>query len=69
MNKLSNNPPELVARKTVCRTTRKAPAYEVDGAPAEIAAAEAARLEATYDTDRIKALIAADGWDAAPADT
>ncbi len=41
---------------------RKAPAYEVDGDPDEIAKTEAARLEAEYDTDRIKQLIAADGW-------
>lgn len=41
---------------------RKAAPYEVDGDPDEIAKAEAARLEAEYDTDRIKALIAADGW-------
>ncbi|MBL4927982.1 virulence factor [Fuscibacter oryzae] len=41
---------------------RKAPAYEVDGDPDEIAQTEAARLEAEYDTDRIKALIATDGW-------
>lgn len=44
---------------------RKAPPYEVDGDPDEIARSEAARLEAEYDTDRIKQLIAADGW-AAP---
>jgi hypothetical protein len=41
---------------------RKADPYEVDGDPAEIAESEAARLEAEYDTDRIKALIANDGW-------
>ena len=44
---------------------RKAAPYEVEGDPDEIAKAEAARLEAEYDTDRIKALIATDGW-AAP---
>lgn len=41
---------------------RKADPYEVDGDPAEIAESEAARLEAEYDKDRIKALIANDGW-------
>jgi hypothetical protein len=46
---------------------RKAPAYTVDGAPEEIARAEAARLEAEYDLDRIKTLIAADGWEASGA--
>ncbi len=41
---------------------RKAPPYTVDGDPAEIAEAEGARLEAEFDSDRIKALIANDGW-------
>ncbi|SDH94123.1 virulence factor [Lutimaribacter saemankumensis] len=41
---------------------RKAPPYTVEGDPAEIAEAEAARLEAEFDQDRIKALIANDGW-------
>jgi hypothetical protein len=41
---------------------RKAPAYEVDGDPEEIVAAEAARLDTEYDQARIKALIANDGW-------
>lgn len=40
---------------------RKAPAYSVDGEPQEVANAEAARLEAEYDADMIKALIANDG--------
>ncbi|EPX78922.1 cvfA/B/C family virulence factor [Litoreibacter halocynthiae] len=40
---------------------RKATPYEVDGDPQEVAKAEAARLEAEYDTDRIKQLIANDG--------
>jgi hypothetical protein len=44
---------------------RKAPPYEVDGEQDDVARAEAAKLEATYDTDRLKALIAADGWDRA----
>jgi hypothetical protein len=41
---------------------RKAPSGAVDGAPQEVADAEAARLEAEYDRDRIKALIDNDGW-------
>ena len=41
---------------------RKAAPFTVDGDPAEIAQAEAARIDAEYDTDRIKALIANDGW-------
>ena len=41
---------------------RKAPPYEVEGDQDEIARAEAARIVAEYDTDRIKALIANDGW-------
>ena len=36
---------------------RKAAAYPVDGEPAEVAAAEAARLEAEYDAARLRALI------------
>ncbi len=41
---------------------RKAAAYAVDGDPDQIVEAEAQRLEAEYDKDRIKALIANDGW-------
>ncbi|MBY6089616.1 virulence factor [Maritimibacter alkaliphilus] len=41
---------------------RKASPYPVEGDPSEIAAAEAARIEAEYDQDRLKALIAKDGW-------
>jgi len=41
---------------------RKADAYEVAGDPDTIADAEARRLETEYDKDRIKALIANDGW-------
>ena len=33
-----------------------------DGAPAEIAEAEARRIEEEYDQDRLKALIENDGW-------
>jgi hypothetical protein len=42
---------------------RKAPPYEVEGEPDAVAAAEAARLESTYDTARLKALIDNDGRD------
>lgn len=41
---------------------RKAVPYLVDGEADEIAAAEAARLDAEFDKDRIIALIATDGW-------
>ncbi|WP_425046396.1 virulence factor [Primorskyibacter sp. S87] len=41
---------------------RKAKPYAVDGDPAEVAKAEALRLQAEYDQDRIKTLIANDGW-------
>nr|WP_321252861.1 virulence factor [uncultured Ruegeria sp.] len=41
---------------------RKADPFEVEGDPAEIAEAQAVRLETEYDQDRIKALIANDGW-------
>jgi hypothetical protein len=41
---------------------RKAAPYAVDGEAGNVASAEAARLDAEYDLDRIKTLIAADGW-------
>lgn len=41
---------------------RKAAPYEVEGDQDEIARSEAARLEAEYDTARLKALIDAEGW-------
>ncbi|NOD33519.1 MULTISPECIES: virulence factor [unclassified Ruegeria] len=41
---------------------RKAAPFAVDGDPAEIAETEAVRLETEYDQDRVKALIANDGW-------
>jgi hypothetical protein len=41
---------------------RKAAPYSVEGDDAAVADAEAARLDAEYDRDRIKALIANDGW-------
>ncbi len=40
---------------------RKWPPYEVPGDPAEVAAAEAARINREYDTARLKALIDNDG--------
>ncbi|MGR3468273.1 MAG: virulence factor [Shimia sp.] len=45
---------------------RKAAPYQMDGTPEDIVAAEAARIDTEYDQDRIKALIANDGW--APVD-
>ncbi|MBP0482873.1 virulence factor [Sagittula salina] len=48
---------------------RKAVEGKVDGDPMQAAQAEAARIEADYDTDRIKALIANDGWAQARVDT
>lgn len=42
---------------------RKGDPYDVAGEAEEVARAEAARLEAEYHTERIKALIANDGWD------
>ncbi len=41
---------------------RKADPYPLDGEQGEIAEAEAQRLEAEYDNERLKALIAKDGW-------
>ncbi|MEE9387448.1 MAG: virulence factor [Paracoccaceae bacterium] len=43
---------------------RKADAYQVDhdGSDMDVAQAEAARLDQEYDLERIKALIANDGW-------
>lgn len=41
---------------------RKAAPYTADGTDAEAAATAAANIDAEYDTDRIKALIANDGW-------
>ncbi len=42
---------------------RKAAPYSVEGDPDEVAKAEAARIEAEYDAEKIKALIANDGHD------
>ena len=44
---------------------RKVVTAEIDGAPEEIADAEATRLDTEYDTARLKALIEADGRDQA----
>lgn len=41
---------------------RKADPVEVAGDPEDVVQAEAARLEAEYDQDRLKALIEKDGW-------
>ncbi|MEO3414213.1 virulence factor [Roseovarius sp. CAU 1744] len=41
---------------------RKADPYPVEGDADQVAETEAARLDAEYDQDRIKALIANDGW-------
>ena len=41
---------------------RKAAPYEVDGEQDEVAAQVAASLEAEYDTERLKTLIANEGW-------
>ncbi len=41
---------------------RKAAPVTVEGEDETVAAAEAARLDRDYDTERLKALIANDGW-------
>ena len=41
---------------------RKADPYPVEGDQADIAAAEAARIDAEYDQEKLKTLIANDGW-------
>ena len=41
---------------------RKAVLHELEGEADEIARAEAARLETEFDADRLKALIATEGW-------
>jgi hypothetical protein len=41
---------------------RKAAPYSLEGEAGAVASAEAARLDAEYDAERIKALIAAEGW-------
>jgi len=42
---------------------RKSDPVIIEGDPDEIAEAEAQRIEAEYDQERLKALIANDGWD------
>ena len=44
---------------------RKATPFTVAGDPAEVAAAEAARIETAYDNDRLKSLINAEGRETA----
>ena len=46
---------------------RKVDAGEVDADAQDVASAKAAEIDATYDQDRIKELIANDGWADAPA--
>ena len=41
---------------------RKADPYTVDGEDTDVATAEAARIDAEYDQERLKTLIANDGW-------
>lgn len=41
---------------------RKAAPYPVEGSAEDVVAAEAARIDAEYDQEKIKALIANDGW-------
>ncbi len=41
---------------------RKAAPVQVEGEDAAVAEAEAIRIEAEYDTERLKTLIANDGW-------
>lgn len=41
---------------------RKAPAVEVAGSDEDVAKTTAAQLEAEYDADKLKVLIANDGW-------
>ncbi len=41
---------------------RKAAPFEVEGDDEAVASAQAARIDAEYDQERIKALIANDGW-------
>ncbi|ARE81521.1 Virulence factor [Roseovarius sp. EC-HK134] len=41
---------------------RKADPYPIEGEPDAVAQSEAARIDAEFDQERIKALIANDGW-------
>lgn len=47
---------------------RKADPFEVEGDPQEVANAQAAAIDAEYDADKLKQLIANDGYAAAPAE-
>lgn len=42
---------------------RKAAPYPAEGTPEDVARQEAARIEAEYDTERLKTLINNAGWD------
>ncbi|MBV7379323.1 virulence factor [Maritimibacter dapengensis] len=44
---------------------RRAEPFEIDGEDADVAAAEAARIEAEYDTERLKTLISNKGRESA----
>jgi len=44
---------------------RKAAPFTVEGEQMDVAQAEAAKIEETYDTERLKALITSDGWEKA----
>ena len=41
---------------------RKATPFTVEGEQMEVAQAEAAKIETTYDAERLKSLISTDGW-------
>jgi len=45
---------------------RRAPPYQAEGDPAEVAEREAARLEQEHDQARLAALIEGDGWAGGP---
>ena len=42
---------------------RKAPPYSVEGDQNDVATSEAARFEAEYDKEKLKSLIANEGWE------
>ena len=44
---------------------RKAAPFTVEGEQMDVAQAEAAKIEATYDADRLKSHITSDGWEKA----
>lgn len=52
----------LAASDAYLAQWRKAVLREAEGDPAELAEAEALRIAEDYDQDRLKALIANDGW-------